>query len=136
MSDKRREQDKIHYSSHGAVEHPPMEYDHIGAEHGGVDYERRDVSTKTVFIYTFVILFLLIGFITMVHEFYIQTMEATVQEQVLTQSNEALRMLHEQEAEILNNYKIIDSEKGIYQIPIDRAMDILAAEAAAEAGKK
>lgn len=136
MTDKRREEDKIEYSSHGAVEHPPTDFDHIGAEHGGVDYERRDVNAKTVLIYTFAILFLLIGFITMIHEFYIQTTEATVEEQVLTQSNEALQTLREQEAEMLNNYKLIDSEKGIYQIPIDRAMDILAAEAAAEAGKK
>ncbi len=132
MTEKRREQDKIHYSSHGGVDHPPMQYDHLGSEHGGVDYERRDINAKMVFIYTFVILFCLIGFITVVHEYFIELVDETVQEQVLTQPNEALQALHEQETETLTTYKVLDESKGIYQIPIERAMEILAAEA----GKK
>jgi len=106
MTEKRREEDKINYSSHGGVEHPPMEYENIGAEHGGVDYERRDINAKTVLTYTFVILFCLIGFVAMVHEYFIETVEETVQEQVLGQPNEALHVLHEKEAEILTTYKV------------------------------
>ena len=39
-----------------------------------------------------------------------------------------LREIHSMETETLTNYKLLDKDNGIYQIPIDRAMQLIAEE--------
>ena len=43
----------------------------------------------------------------------------------LSKRSEKLMKLQESENESLNSYKIIDKEKQIYQIPIDRSKELL-----------
>lgn len=52
-------------------------------------------------------------------------------EKVLVPVSSDLRNLHVQEDEELNSYKYIDRSKGVVQIPISRAIALIASEAAA-----
>ena len=54
--------------------------------------------------------------------------ESVVYDSVLSQESKDLVELRSIEFETLNNYKLLDSEKGIYQIPIKRSMQLLTEE--------
>ena len=42
---------------------------------------------------------------------------------------EAMKEIHEKEQKLLTTYGVVDKEAGIYRIPIDRAMEVVAGEA-------
>ncbi len=57
--------------------------------------------------------------------------EVATYQKVLVPVSEDLQNLRTQENELLNGYKYIDRNNGVIQIPIDRAMQLVAQEAAA-----
>ena len=57
--------------------------------------------------------------------------EVAEYEKVAVPVAQDLKNLHSQEAEELNNYKYLDRKTGTIQIPISRAMELIAQEAAA-----
>ena len=101
----------------------------LGADHGGVDYERRDANPRKIMIATVVLLVVVVGLIIGLSELFIMTVDQQVTEVVLKPVSAQLRDIRVKEQAVLNNYKIIDAAKGVYQIPIDRAMDLVAEEA-------
>jgi hypothetical protein len=54
--------------------------------------------------------------------------EKTVYEQTLKPGSVLLEELQAKENQVLTSYALIDSTRGIYQIPIDRAMEVLVQE--------
>ena len=54
--------------------------------------------------------------------------ESAVYDSVLSKESKELAELRAYEQETLNNYKLLDAEKGIYQIPVQRAMQLLTEE--------
>ena len=40
-----------------------------------------------------------------------------------------MKEIHEKEQKLLTTYGVVDKEAGIYRIPIDRAMEVIAGEA-------
>ena len=117
------ESDKFGHERHG--EHPEQ----LGTEHGGVDYERRDVNPRKIMIATVSLLAVVIVMIFGVAELFMMTVDQQVTDAVLKPPSAQLRDIRVKEQEVLNNYKILDSAKGIYQIPIARAMELAAEEA-------
>ena len=117
------ETDKLGHERHG--EHPEQ----LGAEHGGVDYERRDANPRKIMIATVSLLAVVIVMIFGVAELFMMTVDQQVTDAVLKPPSAQLRDIRVKEQEVLNNYKVIDSAKGIYQIPIARAMELAAEEA-------
>ncbi|KAB2881034.1 hypothetical protein F9K33_02205 [bacterium] len=108
----------------------------LGAEHGGVDYERRDANPRKIMIATVSLLSVVVVLIIGLAELFTMVTENQIKEAVLKPESAPLRELRSKEREILNNYKIIDAAKGVYQIPITRAMDLVAEEAYQNAQKK
>lgn len=94
-------------------------------------YEKSDVNLKKVVIIGISItLFLVVAFIFL-NEYFIYEREAIVQEQVLSQPSVKLEDLRAVEDSLLTSYELIDTTKQIYRIPIDRAIELMAAEGAA-----
>ena len=127
MTDKKRETD--HISFHGEAEHSGIDTQQIGVEHGGVDYERRDANAKTILLTTFTLVAVVVGLLIWLNEYFISTREETFSTLVFEPESLPLRELRAREDEILNSYKVIDAQKGIYQIPVSRSMELIVEEA-------
>ena len=89
------------------------------------EYEIRDIPVKSVAIG--VVVFIIIIGITLflLYEYYIRVLDDTEYEFKLTKRSKKLMELRKLEDESLNSYKIIDEEKQIYQIPIDRSKELM-----------
>ena len=100
------------------------------AQSGQLDagYEISDVNVgKIVGLGAGIVVFLIIAFIVL-NSFFIKSKEDLVYERVLKPGNPKLIELQQKEEKILNSYGVVDSAKGVYRIPIDRAMKLVAEE--------
>ncbi|OGC10226.1 hypothetical protein A2V82_05860 [candidate division KSB1 bacterium RBG_16_48_16] len=95
-------------------------------------YEKTDVNVKKLFLVTLVVLVFVVIVIVAMNELFIFSKESQVYQAVLKPESAELRDLRAKEAEALHTYKALDAAKGVYQIPIDRAMALIAEEAFAE----
>ena len=91
-------------------------------------YESEDASTTKIIIVGIISALLLIVILIALKQYFQAATEKQVYEAVLKPESVALRELRVKENETLNSYKIIDAQNGVYQIPIDSAMQILARE--------
>lgn len=102
----------------------------VESKHDRPGYETGDVNTKKIIIFglgfVIVLALILIG----LYQLFTAETEKQVYESVLKPESVPLRELHAREDEILNSYKLLDPAKKVYQIPIARAMQLLAEEAA------
>ena len=89
------------------------------------EYEIRDIPVKSVAIG--VVVFIIIIGITLflLYEYYIRVLDDTEYEFKLSKRSKKLMELRKLEDESLNSYKIIDEEKQIYQIPIERSKELM-----------
>lgn len=92
-------------------------------------YEERDVNIGRIALIGIGCVIILAVSLFLVDQYFIITKEKDIQEVVLKPQSVTLRELRSREDEILNSYKLMDTSKGIYQIPISRAMDLLAQNA-------
>ncbi len=101
-------------------------------------YEQRDANLKGLLWVTLVSIIIIVIAILWVKDLFLTTREALITEMVLQPESAALRELRAQETDMLENYRILDAAKGIYQIPINRAMELMAQEAysTGQAGKR
>jgi hypothetical protein len=92
-------------------------------------YDKTDVNITKIVGYSFTIVIVLIAIIVFLYEVFIYSKEQAVYELVLSPESKMLRELRAREDQQLNSYKILDEEKGIYQIPIDQAIEVVSNEA-------
>jgi len=100
--------------------------------HGSGGYEKKDTSSRNILIVALVSAVIVVLSIVLTNELFIATREELVEEMVLRPESAALRDLRAKEAATLFSYDVLDPEKGIYRIPIDRAMKLMAEEAYAQ----
>lgn len=91
-------------------------------------YEKKDVNVPVIIGIAIVSIVILVVMIVVLSDLFKLRKESVVYDSVLSQESKDLVELRLTETETLNNYKILDSKKGIYQIPIKRAMQLLADE--------
>jgi hypothetical protein len=96
-------------------------------ESGG--YEKRDVNLTRIFVYGVLGLVALTVVILFSLDYFTAVREEFVYEAVLKPESVPLRELRASEEEELNSYAVLDIEKGLYRIPIERAMELIAEEA-------
>jgi hypothetical protein len=101
-------------------------YYHTDEKHTG--YEVRDISWITLLWIGAVIIIGLMVFVVVLDSYFTVAKEQQIYEYVLKPQSKELRELKSREQEILNAYGQLDAQKGIYRIPIDRAMQLLAEE--------
>jgi uncharacterized membrane protein YukC len=91
-------------------------------------YEKKDVNVKIIIGVGLAIIALLIIIFVFLTD-YFNVMEAEIfYEAQLKPESTMLKEVREEEKEKLTTYKLIDPEKGVYRIPIERAMHLLVEE--------
>ena len=98
-------------------------------------YDKSDVNVKKAVIVGISIVAFIVVSLIVINEYFLSYKEKLVFDLVLSPESATLRDIRAKEDEVLNSYKLLDSAKATYRIPIDRAMEILAEEAF-EASKK
>ena len=89
------------------------------------EYEIRDIPVKSVVIGGVVFVIIIGITLFLLYEYYIRVLDDTEYEFKLSKRSKKLMELRKLEDESLNSYKIIDEEKQIYQIPIDRSKELM-----------
>jgi len=94
-----------------------------------VGYEKKDVNAKMIIgVGLSSVLILIIIFVVLSDYFTVMETEAVYEAQLKPESV-TLKELRAEDEKILTTYALIDAEKGVYRIPIKRAMHLLAEEA-------
>lgn len=91
-------------------------------------YEKEDVAIGRLGLWAFGLVVVIVLILWGLNAFFFAARERQVYEYVLQPVSADLRALKARENETLYSYKVLDAEKGIYQIPIDRAMKLLSEE--------
>jgi hypothetical protein len=92
-------------------------------------YESRDPKMgRIVLIGLGSVVFLVVA-IYILNEVFTISKNKLVEEVTLTPVSIPLRELRSHEDEVLNSYKSLDSAQGVYQIPIERSMEIISNKA-------
>ena len=89
------------------------------------EYEIKDIPVKAVAIGGVVFMIIVGVTLFLLYEYYIRVLDATEHELKLSKQSKKLMELKKLENESLNSYKIIDEEKQIYQIPIERSKELM-----------
>jgi hypothetical protein len=92
------------------------------------DYERRDINPKTVIVGSVAGTIILIVILVLLSDYFMIAKENIVYETNLKPVSAELRDIRAMETETLTNYKLLDKSNGVYQIPIERAMQLMAEE--------
>jgi hypothetical protein len=95
-----------------------------------VRYEKKDVNVRMLFISGLAAIIIFIVILTFLSDYFTVMETNAVYETQLKPESVSLNEILKEEQAILTSYKLIDSKKGIYRIPIERAMQLLAEEAA------
>jgi hypothetical protein len=97
--------------------------------HSENSYEKSDVNPRNLFIASAIVVFVIIVSIVVLNEIFLTSKEKMIYDKVLSVESAELRDIRAKEAEILNNYKLLNPQLGKYQVPIEKAMELLAEEA-------
>jgi hypothetical protein len=106
--------------------------DQSGSGLSGPGYETRDVDLKKALLWGVGSIVIIVVVIVIAVDYFTATQERMMQEYVLSPKSTAWRELRARENEELTRYGLLDSVGGIYQIPIERAMKLMAEEAYAK----
>ena len=94
-----------------------------------IGYEKRDVSAKKVLFWGIAGIIIIVVILVVLVEYFLLVKEDYYHEIVEKPRSEELMKLRERENEELNSYKLLDEEKGVYRIPVERAMELVVDEA-------
>jgi len=108
-----------------------MDASHGNAGKSGVDFDRSEPRALLIASIGIASILGLTAMILGVQAYFDHLHEQQMYEKVLVPVSQDLKNLHTQEDQELNTYKYIDRDKGIVQIPITRAMQLIEQEAAA-----
>ena len=97
-------------------------------EHGSGGYEKKDVNVKGIILAAIAIVAIIVASLVIVDQYVRSQNEQAIFENRLEPENPQLLELRRYEDAELNACKRLDSVKGWYQIPIDRAMELVAQE--------
>ena len=92
-------------------------------------YEKRDVNIKSMIVVGLSIVTFIVLSLIFVNEIFLMEKEHIIYETVLQPESITLQELREKENNMLENYKLLNDTIGVYQIPIVRAMELIAEEA-------
>ncbi len=92
-------------------------------------YEKRDVNIFMVIGLSVLSVVFLIIILVFLIDYFVESKEQMIYEAQLQPESADLNGLLVAEEEELTSYKILDIERGVYRIPVDRAMELLVKEA-------
>ena len=92
-------------------------------------YEKRDINLRVTFLVGAVIVSVIAVFLVILNDVFVLKKEQMMYDYVLKPESAPLRDLRAREMELLTTYKLLDPVKGVYRIPMSRAMELMADEA-------
>lgn len=106
-------------------------------EHGGHPhaYDRGEPDYRVLLPFTLICVVLFVAVVFGVQMYYSLYHDNVVYEKVLAPESQELKAIRDREDQQLHSYGTVDKEKGIVRIPIDRAMELVAADAVANKPK-
>lgn len=113
----------------------------VSPESQAAGYEKEDANARLVILFTILTVVLIAAMIGVIVELFVATKEQQYHESVLKPESLTIREMRIADEEILNSYRVLDSAKQVYQIPVSRAMELISNEAfqakveAAKSGK-
>ncbi|UCE65232.1 MAG: hypothetical protein JSU85_10170 [Candidatus Zixiibacteriota bacterium] len=93
--------------------------------HKSPGYEKRDVNVKKVLLWGIAGIIIVVIIVVFIVQYFFLVKEDYYHEIVEKPRSEELMELRERETKELNSYGLLDEEKGIYRIPIKRAMELM-----------
>ena len=97
---------------------------HTSHSHGSGEYEKKDVNVRLAIWISATVVILIVFSVLFVRDYVIMQGERATYELRLKPDNPQLLELQAHEVTELAATKILDSIKGVYQIPIDRAIEL------------
>ncbi len=98
-------------------------------EHGDdAGYEEQDVRIGRTALFILLGSVMLIAILVLLNEYFLAVKEEVVYEEVLKPESRSLMELRAREDSILTTYGVADSVKGLYRMPIDKAMEKMITE--------
>jgi len=91
-------------------------------------YEKKDVSVTAIVMGSIFTILVIVVFIVLLDSYFVINKEKYIYENVLSIKSPDLEEIRKAEDLMLNYYGVIDGDKGVYQIPIDKAMQIIVKE--------
>ena len=98
-------------------------------DNNSAGYEKRDVNIFMVIGLSVFLVAILVVILVFLMDYFVDAKEQMVYEVQLQPESVDLQSLEAADKEELSTYKILDAERGIYRIPIEQAMELLAKEA-------
>jgi hypothetical protein len=95
-------------------------------------YEKGEIDLKKTVIITIVTVLFIAVSLVFLNEYFMAAKEEIIQEQVLEPPSMTLEELAAYEDSVLAAYGKNDSLDGVYQIPIEKAMELVAEDAVAD----
>lgn len=92
-------------------------------------YEKRDINLRMIFVVGAVIISVIAVFLVILKDVFVLKKEQMMYDYVLMPESAPLRDLRAREMEMLTTYKLLDPVKGVYRIPVSRALELMADEA-------
>ncbi|MCB0281899.1 MAG: hypothetical protein H6627_05680 [Calditrichae bacterium] len=87
-------------------------------------YEKKDVSVKGIVGGTLTIVVIIVVFVVLLRDYFLYNVENAVYNEAAAPSQELVEIRQSAE-KLISQYGVIDKQNGIYQIPIDRAMELV-----------
>lgn len=91
-------------------------------------YEKSDAKAGRLLVMAVVSILCVVIIVVFVSEFFIFESENIIQTAALEPESLKLREIRAHSENVLNSYGVVDEEKGIYRIPIERAIHLSAEE--------
>jgi len=91
-------------------------------------YEKKDISIRAVAIGIIATVLLIVVFVVFLRGYFVLNYEKDLTEEIVNNPSQELQEILDKDKALLDNYGIIDKQKGIYQIPIDSAMKLVVQE--------
>jgi hypothetical protein len=94
-----------------------------------VNFDRRNARAGIIGFITIVCVLVIVSFVVGIYWLYTVTYERVEHDQYSGVASKELIAIHEREDEQLHKYGYINKDKGVVRLPVERAMELVAAEA-------
>ena len=91
-------------------------------------YEKKDVSIRAVALGIVGTVLLIVVFVVFLRGYFIINYENDVTQEIIDNPPQELMKIKEKDKKMLSSYSVLDADKGVYQIPIEKAMDLVVKE--------
>ena len=88
-------------------------------------YETRDVNVLKVSVFVILGIIMLATILLALDVYFTYAAELEIYEMVLKPESKVLIEIRERDKKILSSYGVVNSDSGIYHIPIDSAMQVI-----------